>query len=90
MSVELSGEYHGDVNRLMDENSHLRTVNADLLLGGEIVDRMCEEIMEERDLLKDQNDELRSLLKQANVHVPCNWPLRNLINATLISSPENP
>jgi len=40
--------------------------------------------------LKAENEELRSLLKQANVHVPCNWPLRNLINATLISSPENP
>lgn len=77
------------INRLVDDNERLMTVNADLLLGGEIVDKMCEEIMDERDQLKAENDELRNLLKQANVHVPCNYPLRNLINATLYCSTEN-
>jgi hypothetical protein len=37
-----------------------------------------------------ENEALRNLLKEANVHVPCNYPLRNLINATLYCSAEKP
>jgi len=56
MSIELSGEYHDDVSRLMAENERLRKINADLLLGGEIIDKMCEEVMDERDQLKAENE----------------------------------
>ena len=47
------------IARLTAENERLKTVNSDLLLGGEIVDKMCEEVMDERDQLKNENERLK-------------------------------
>jgi uncharacterized small protein (DUF1192 family) len=53
-------ELQATIARLTAEIERLKTVNSDLLLGGEIVDKMCEEIMDERDQLKTEIDRLKS------------------------------
>jgi hypothetical protein len=52
-------ELQATIDRLTAENERLNTVNSDLLLGGEIVDKMCEEVMDERDQLKDEIERLK-------------------------------
>jgi len=52
-------ELQATIARLTAENERLKTVNSDLLLGGEIVDKMCEEVMGERDQLKAEIERLK-------------------------------
>ena len=52
-------ELQATIDDQATEIVRLRAVNADLLLGGEIVDKMCEEVMDERDQLKSEIERLK-------------------------------
>ena len=52
-------ELQATIDDQATEIVRLRAVNADLLLGGEIVDKMCEEVMDERDQLKAEIERLK-------------------------------